>query len=492
MSFDLRQYQASVYDEVRGLVLKGARSILVQVPTGGGKTVIGAKMLDSAASKGYRAWFCVHRRELVKQSVMTFANAAGREVGVVAAGFQGNRLLPIQIASIGTLRQRRRLLADPQLIVWDEAHHTAATTWDEIHAAYPNAVHIGLTATPERLDGRGLGRWFKDIVLGPSTAWLIENGYLAPYKLFAPSTPDLDGVHTIAGDFNKKELAAAMGRSSVMGDVVTHYRKHAPGKRMVLFAWSIESSIEMASRFNQAGIPAIHVDGNTSNDERDGAMDRFKAGEIKVLSNVDLFGEGVDVPAIEAVALMRPTQSMALYLQQIGRGLRVLPGKDYAVILDHAGNCRRFGLPDDPREWTLEGRKKGKARDDAAPIRQCSQCYAVMSASCLSCVHCGYKFLSAGRGVEEVEGNLKEVEVTKMSHEEKMRRREIENTSAASLDDLIKIGKLRGYKSPEKWAHHMYKARLARQAGRDAQNWLGGMGAPSTMSASHNIKGGHS
>jgi DNA repair protein RadD len=467
--FDLRPYQVSVYDDARALVQAGSRSILIQSPTGSGKTVLVAKMLDSAAQKGYRAWFNVHRRELVKQSVLTFTQATGREVGIVAAGFPGNRHLPIQICSIGTLRQRRKLLPDPNLIVWDEAHHSAAASWEEIHEAYPNAVHIGVSATPERLDGRGLGKYFKELIVGPSVAWLIEQGYLSRYKLYAPSQPDLSDVHTIAGDYNKKELNAAMNRSAVVGDVIGHYRRLANGKRMIVFAWSIEASIDIAAKFNAAGIKAEHVDGKTDDHTRDVAMERFKSGETKVLTNVDLFGEGIDVPAMEAVALLRPTQSLALYLQQVGRALRPFEGKEHALILDHAGNCTRFGLPDDERTWTLEGRKKGRAGEYATPIRQCHQCFAVVSAARDACPYCGAKFVAQSREIEQIEGELAEVEIKRIEKAERQR----EQAEAKTLDDLIKIGKLRGYKSPEKWAHHLYKARLAKQAGREAMNWLG-------------------
>lgn len=477
MSYDLRDYQHALYEEVRGLVLSGSNSILLQLPTGSGKTVLGAKMLGTAASKDLRAWFVVHRRELVKQSITTFVAATGQDIGVVANGFPGNRHLPIQICSIGTLKTRCTLLPDPRLILWDECHHVAAKSWDDLHQRYPNAIHIGLTATPERLDGRGLGKYFQELVVGPSVATLIERGYLSPYRMFAPGAPDLSGVHSIAGDFNKKELAIAMGKSSVVGDVIHHYRKHADGKRMVLFAWSIEASIEMASRFNASGIPAEHVDGTTNMAERDSAMDRFKAGSLRVLCNVDLFGEGIDVPAIEAVALLRPTQSLALYMQQVGRALRPAPGKEYAVILDHAGNCMRFGMPDDQRQWSLEGRKRGKAASDASPIRQCPQCYAVMSASAWACVHCGHKFESDGRSIEEVAGELSEVVPTKITREEMQRRRDQENAQATTLEELIAVAKLRNYKNPDKWAHAVYSHRMAKKAAREAQQWLG-LGAP--------------
>lgn len=468
MTLQLREYQTDLIDQARAAIRAGERAILIQSPTGSGKTVLVAKMAQTAAQRGYRSWFNVHRRELVKQSVMTLTESAGMEVGVVAAGFQGNRNLLCQVCSIGTLRQRRSLLGKPSLIIWDECHHVAAKSWDEIFAEYPNAAHIGLTATPERLDGTGLRKWFSKLIVGPSTSWLIDQGYLSPYRMFAPRPPNLDGVHVLGGDYNKRELAAAMNRSTVTGDVIEHYKKHAAGKRMVVFAWSIEASKMLAAQFLRAGISAEHVDGETDVNARDAAVDRFKRGDTLILTNVDLFGEGFDVPAIEAVALLRPTRSLALYLQQIGRGLRVLPGKEYAVILDHAGNCRRFGLPDDEREWSLDGRRKSKSIDDAAPIRQCPMCYAVMSAAAEQCKYCGFKFLAAPREIEQVEGELEEVDVKRIEREERMR----EQSQARTIEDLIKIARLRGYKNPEKWAHMIHKHRESKKAAMQARSWL--------------------
>lgn len=474
MTLDLRGYQHDLLEQARARVRAGVNALLIQSPTGSGKTVLVAKMLQTAASRGYRSWFNVHRRELVKQSVMTLTDSAGMDVGIVAAGFPGNRALPVQVCSIGTLRQRRSILAPPALIIWDESHHLAAGSWAEIFDAYPNAAHIGLTATPERLDGTGLGKWFKEIIVGPSVAWLIQHKYLADYRLFAPKPPDLSNVHMIAGDYNRKELTAAMNKSSVTGDVITHYKRYANGKRMVLFAWSIEASMMLAEKFRAAGVHAEHVDGDTDGNMRDAIIDRFRRGETKVMSNVDLFGEGFDVPAMEAVALLRPTQSLALYLQQVGRALRPFPGKDYAVILDHAGNCKRFGMPDDERTWSLEGRKRSKSNTDATLIRQCPRCYAVSSIAADVCRACGFKFLTVGRPVEEVEGELSEVdemEQRKLQRETRLR----EQQSAESIDDLISLAKLRGYKNPEKWAHQIYKHRQAKKAARDAERFARGM-----------------
>jgi DNA repair protein RadD len=283
VTLDLRPYQEQQYAEARELIRAGTRTLLIQLPTGGGKTVMVAKMLANAASKGYRGWFNVHRRELVKQSVLTLGESAGINLGIVAAGFPGDRHQAIQVCSIPTLGKRREALPRPNLIVWDECHHLAAASWGAIFAAYPDAVHVGMTATPERLDGTGLGKYFERMICGPSTGELIRQGYLSPYRLFAPNMVDLTGVHMVGGDFNKRELNDAMQRSAVVGDALGHYLKYASGMRAVVFMWSVESSIDMARRFNAAGIPAAHVDGETDAVSRDRAIDAFKRGEIKVL-----------------------------------------------------------------------------------------------------------------------------------------------------------------------------------------------------------------
>lgn len=464
----LRPYQEDLISEARALVQGGARSMLIQSPTGSGKTVLVAKMLHHAASKGYPAWFVVHRRELVRQSVLTLCESAGMDVGVVAAGFPGDRHQLVQVCSIGSLRTRVDRLAAPKMIIWDECHHLRAASWTELHSQFASALHIGLTATPHRLDGRGLRPYFEHMLVGPSPAELIDTGYLCPYVLYAPPPPKLDTVHKVAGDYNRKELSAAMEGSSVTGDVIAHYQKRCAGMRMVLFAWSVESSMMLAERFRSAGIGAAHVDGDTDARQRDDAIDSFKRGDIKVLCNVDLFGEGFDVPAIEAVALLRPTQSLTLYLQQVGRALRILPGKSKAVILDHAGNSSRFGFPDDPREWSLDGIDKKKRDDDAVPLRICPKCFAAMRVHLRACSECGHAFEIKAREIEQIDGELEEIDTKQLEREQRLR----EQSQARTLEDLIKIGEMRGYKNPEKWAGAVYGARQAKLLAREAERMI--------------------
>jgi superfamily II DNA or RNA helicase len=454
MSFALRPYQSDLIEQARALIRAGEKSILIQSPTGSGKTALTAHMLGAAAERDHQSWFVVHRRELVRQSARTFYSV-GIPHGIVAAGFAGAVLQPVQICSVQTLANRHARMRRPKLIVWDECHHVAAASWAKIHEAYPDAIHIGLSATPERLDGTGLGTWFKNIILGPSVSSLIDDGFLAPYRLFAPSRPDLGGVHTRMGDFVRSEAAAVMDKPSITGDAVAHYRKLAAGKRAVVFCTSIEHSQHVVAQFRAAGFSAEHVDGESNPHDRDAALRRFEAGETLILSNVDLFGEGVDIPGIEVAILLRPTQSLSLYLQQVGRALRPAPGKAEALILDHAGNALRHGLPDDDRSWSLDGaKKKRKARDGSeVPVKQCPKCFSVVRAQVQKCA-CGHLWIPQGREVAQVSGELQEVDPALLR-----RQKYREQASAKSLDDLIRLGASRGYRNPRAWALHVYQAR---------------------------------
>lgn len=437
---------------------EGTQSLVLQAPTGAGKTLLTAHMIGTAASKGFGAWFVCHRRELIKQSIRTFSQV-GVKFGVCAAGWMEANRQPVQIASIQTLANRFNRLLRPKLIVWDEAHHVAAASWSRIFKAIPDAFHVGLTATPERLDGRGLGDYFAKMVKGPSVQWLIENGFLSPYRLYAPSGISVAGVATRMGDFVKSELAAVVDKPTITGDAIREYRKRADGKRAVVFCTSIQHSQHVVAQFQAAGIPAAHVDGETDVESRDAAIRRFERGDIKVLSNVELFGEGFDLPAIEAAILLRPTQSLGLYLQQVGRALRPAPGKDHAVILDHAGNCERHGLPDEDREWSLEGRVARRSGDSAGGfVRTCPRCFAAQLPGGAACKFCGHVFEVSPREVKQVEGDLQEIDTAAIRSQ-----RAKEQGRAQTLEELTAIGIHRGYKHARRWAHHVFQSRQAKR-----------------------------
>lgn len=459
MTIALRPYQSDIVDQCRSQMLAGKRSILIQSPTGSGKTLLTAHMLKTAASKGMASWFCVHRRELVKQSIRAF-DQVGLNFGVISAGFLEDRRHLVQICSVQTLARRHHRFKKPRLIVWDETHHIAAKSWDTLHAAHPGAYNIGLTATPERLDGTGLAKWYSHMILGPSVEWLIENKFLAPYRLFAPGNVSMAGVHTRMGDFVKSELSATMDKPTVTGDAIKEYQRLAPGKRAVVFCASIQHSQHVVEQFKSAGIPAAHVDGETDVVERDAAIKRFEQGEIRVLSNVDLFGEGFDLPAIEVAILLRPTQSLGLYLQQVGRALRPCPGKEEALILDHAGNVMRHGLPDQERDWSLAGHERKKQSDDgpAISVRTCGKCFAAQPAGAAACKFCGEPFELKPREVKQVDGDLTEVNIAALRTQQRR-----EQGQAHSLNELIEIGKKRKYRNPYTWAKIIFNARQLRK-----------------------------
>lgn len=465
MSLELRDYQQAMYAEARELRRAGARSMIFQAPTGSGKTVLAATLLKNCVDKGFTAWFLCHRREILRQSLIKLAEAEV-PAGLVASGTPMDKMAPVQVCSIQSLARRHFHLPSPHLIIWDECHHVASNTWSAIHAAYPAAVHIGLTATPLRLDGAGLGKYFDHLLLGPSVRSLIDQGWLSPYRIFAPSRPNLDGIQTIGGDYNQKQLHERMGSTSVAGDTVKHYQQHLQGRRAIVFMWSVPSSIEIAARFNQAGIPAAHIDGGTDERTRDRAIQMFRDGQILVLTNVDIASEGFDLPACEAGYFCRPTQSLTLHRQQMGRVLRPAPGK-VAYLVDQASNCRLLGLPDDDYEWTLDGakKKKRKAKDEES-VRVCPKCFEAHPLRVRVCP-CGHVLVEA-REIDVDEN----AQLTELSEEEMQRlrwRRMDEQSNAKDLTQLIAFGRSKGYKNPEVWARIVFQARKDKKARKDAE-----------------------
>lgn len=459
MSLVLRPYQVDAINKMRDLMRNGCRSILYQGSTGSGKTLLTAHMLKSCVERKQRAFFVVHRRELIKQSIRAFSEV-GLPYGVISAGWWEEKNQPVQIASIQSLIRRHPKYAKPNLIVWDEAHHVGAKSWSDLHAQYPQAYHVGLTATPCRLDGKGLGAWFSKMVSGPSVNWFIKEGFLSNYRLYAPPGISTLGIHTRMGDFAAGELAAIVDRPTITGDAIAHYKRLAHGKRAVIFAVSIEHSKHIVSQFQAAGIQAEHVDGETKTEVRDEAIKNFEKGNTKILSNVELFGEGFDLPAIECGILLRPTQSIGLYLQQIGRTLRPTYGKSEAIILDHAGNALRHGLPDDERTWTLEGGANTSKRNDSSEpsVKICGKCFAAQLSGSAICQYCGYAFEIQSREVQQQEGELEEIDraVVRL-------QRNREQGSVKDLEGLIQLGRQRKYKNPAAWARFVWEAREAKK-----------------------------
>lgn len=452
---ELRDYQNKMIEETRQKLRK-VKNVLLQAPTGAGKTVLTAKMLHSAQSKNNTSFFIVHRQELVDQAAKTF-DKVGVEYGIIAAGYTRNPLPKIQICMVQTLINKLRVVRKPHLIILDEAHHSRSTTWQTIIDYFSAAKCVGLTATPKRLDGKGLGDIFEDIVLGPQVSWLIENGFLANYKIFAPNTPDMSRIHTVGGDYNKKEVAELMDNSKIIGDAVAHYAKICAGKSTLVFCSSIKHSLHTVEQFRAAGFDAKHIDGTTDKDERRQMLDDFRNKKFPILCNVDLIGEGVDIVGAEVAILLNPTKSLTKYMQQVGRVLRYEKGK-LAYILDHAGNVFRHGLPDEERNWelTYTKEKKQKSTDIVEKIIMCENCYCVYSPTLPACPSCGTVREIKSRIIEEEVGELVEIDRSLIKQ-----NRLKEQSSARTLEELLAYAKSKGYK--EGWAHRIYAIRQQKQ-----------------------------
>ena len=462
----LRDYQLKAISDTRE-ALRRQDSVLLTSPTGSGKTALTVSMMSTAARRGKSSWFLVHRQELLDQTSRALWEQRV-EHGMIAAGKTMSRL-PVQVASVQTLVRRLHKLPAPDLVVIDEAHRAAASTYQriisELRGMNPKLKVVGLTASPQRTDGKGLDDLFDEIVYGPDVRWLIDNGYLADYKLLAPpSQADVANVKTRAGDYAKDELEEAVDKPAIIGDAVDHYRKLAMGKRCAVFCVSRKHSRHVCEQYMAAGIPAEHVDGETPSAERKAIVARFVAGHTKVLCSVELFIEGFDCPGIEVVQLLRPTQSVVVYLQAIGRALRPAPGKAHALILDHVNNWERHGLPDDDREWSLQGRPKGKKgkQDDEPALTtvQCeAPCFAIFRRELGACPQCGKPVVPGGRQeLEVVDGELEVIDVETLRRERKR-----EQGQARTLEDLVALGIRRGMNKPAQWACITMAARQGRK-----------------------------
>ena len=446
----LRGYQQQAIDDLRNAYRCGHRAPLLCLPTGGGKTIIFSAIANSAAARGKQVLILVHRRELLHQASRKLSHI-GLDHGLIAAGMPATEQ-PVQVASVQTLVRRLPTLDWlPSLIIIDEAHHASAGSWTKVLDKWPDAFRLGVTATPCRLSGAGLGTAFDQLVLGPSVGDLTDWGFLSPARIYAPPViADLSGLRRRAGDYAADQASTAMDRPTVTGDAIAHYQRLAQGQRAIAFCCSIDHASHVAASFNAAGISAATLLGNTP--DRDAVVAAFDAGLVQVLVTVDVVSEGFDIPAASCAILLRPTQSLGLYLQQVGRVLRPAPGKDHALVLDHVGNVHRHGFPDDHREWSLaEGARRGSAGTAAPSVRTCPECYAAFKPAPI-CPCCGATCVPIkSRKIQQLAGELQEL------RRDAARATRRKQQAARTLPQLLALAKERGY-SPG-WAYRIYHAR---------------------------------
>ena len=417
---ELRDYQKRLIGDLKKAIVGGVRTPLVQLETGGGKTIIAGWLSRSIANRfasegGCACLYLVHRRELVEQVRDTLTDyGLGEHVGIIQAGVGVSPWASLQVASVQTLVRRldRYDWLNPRVIFIDEAHHIRASTWEKIISRYCTAYRIGLTATPARLDGKGLGMHFDKIIEGPSTRELIDAGHLCEMRCYSiPAHIDLSMLSKTGGDYSKKDLQSR-SNSKFRADIVEAYRKHCMGRRVIHYAASVDDSQRVVTKLKtELGVRAAHVDGKTPQAVREAILRQFATGQIDCLSNVEIVTEGFDVPACDAIVISRKTASLVLFRQMIGRGRRPKKDGGHAVLLDLVGNLDDHGHPDIQPEWSLED---GVIRDAKGSVKKrqriCDGCGYVLTeveaGDSFSCIICGNRRYK--RTVEDVQVELAE------------------------------------------------------------------------------------
>jgi superfamily II DNA or RNA helicase len=398
---NLRPYQEKVIEDFQREIAAGKKRIILVAPTASGKTVIAAAIIKSVIERRRGVLVIAHTREMIRQASDELHDN-GIPHGILMAGERDRPLEFVQVASIQTLwaramRRKSMELPRAELVVIDECHHCPARTYRKIIEAYPNAIILGLTATPCRGDGRGLGGIFEVLIECPQVAELIALKYLVKTRVYAPVIPDLKGVKVQAGDYVENQLAERMDQPKLVGDIVTHWHKHGERRKTVVFATSVGHSVHLRDEFIKSGVRAEHIDGGTPKKERDATLARLASGEIELVTNCMVLTEGWNMPEVGCAILARPTKKMGLYRQMIGRVLRPADGKPDAIILDHSGAVYRHGFAEDPVEWTLDPDTRAEsavhtarsADDVKSRLLECSQCGCIRIAG-EPCSNCGF------------------------------------------------------------------------------------------------------
>jgi len=422
-------------NQTRQELAKGNKSVLIVSPAGSGKSIVIGEIARLTTEKGGHVLFLVHRKELVDQITETFQES---DVD----------LNHTTIMTVGRVVRRLDTIPKPTLIITDETHHSLAKTYQKIYDYFPNVAKLGFTATPWRLSGEGFNKTYDVMVEGKQVQWLIDNSYLADFDYYAPKLINNNELKkSSTGDFSNDSITKSL-ENKAFGDCVKHYQKLADGKQAILYAHSVPASKELAKQFILNGISAVHADAKTPKAERDKIMSDFKAGNIKILCNVDLISEGFNVPECGVVILMRPTASLVLYIQQAMRGMR-FKLKKRAIIIDHVGNIERFAPPNAQRNWSLDGRpKKNRERDpELDKFTTCPVCTCVYLKEDTQCPQCGYETIVEKQSGLKIDKNS-ELEKIDTEHFEMVTNYVITKKpeQLTSLEELKAYAKIKGYK----------------------------------------------
>jgi len=418
----LRPYQNDAISRLRESLRRHKRVIL-QSPTGSGKTAIASEIIRMAQDNGKTVLFLAPRRELIYQTKATLVRN-GVSSGTIMSGVRADNYHRVQIASFDTLharaiRSEKMELPPADLVIVDEAHLSIARSRLDILQSYQDSHIIGLTATPARGDGKGLGMLYQDIVLGESIKSLTEQGYLVPLRYYVPSKPDLSVLKTRTGDYLESQLGTLMDKPKLVGDIIDHWFRLASDRKTVVFCSSIQHSIHVCEEFLKRGIRAEHLDGLTPNEERKAILARVNSGQTQVLCNVFVASYGLDIPSLSCAVLARPTKNITLYLQTVGRIMRTCEGKTDGIVIDHSGAVDENGYADDYVPWSLDGddtvkERKEKLKKEKKEPKQitCSNCSYVFS-SRRDCPNCGMHMIPPSAEIPYWEAELVEADKNK-------------------------------------------------------------------------------
>lgn len=462
---NLRDYQSEAVNSLRRAVSKGSKRPLLQLPTGGGKTHIAMAIIKSAVDKFKKVLFLAPRRELIYQ-VSEKLTWFGISHGVIMAGEPRNMFTDVQVASMDTLharaiRSERMNLPEADIVMVDEAHLSIAATRKEIIESYPDAIIIGLTATPARGDGRGLGEIYDNLILSWPIRKLTEAGYLAPVKYYAPSKPDLEGLKLNKdGDYVVRGLGEAVDKPELVGDIVHNWFRIAKDKKTVVFCTTRAHSRHICDEFKSRGIKAEHLDGETPLEKRKAILARVESGETQVLCNVFVATYGLDIPSLECAVLARPTKNIALYLQTVGRVLRINEGKTEAIVIDHSGAVDEHGFVDDFIPWSLDSETSVKERKEQAKKEKqepkeitCADCGTVFKSSRI-CPECGHEMIPPSEDVPTHQADLQEIKREQNKLKREMTWEEKINFFGQLKKYCIQTGKREG------WAAHKWREKF--------------------------------
>ena len=439
----LRDYQRDLYEKTVTEMAAGHRRVLVVAPCGAGKSYLFAEMIKRTRGE---VLVLTHRLELKQQH-----EALLEELGITNA----------RVAMVLTEANRLGVASQPALIISDEAHLSRSQSWMKV-LNYYDTWTVGLTATPCRLDGKPLGDCYDALVVGVDTRWLIDHQRLAPYEYYAPTLVDTSGLRTVAGDYVTSDLERLMNERAIYGDVIKSYCRIAPGERSICYCVSVKHAQETAQAFNAAGIRAEYLSAGTPTRQRKAVMEAFREGRFTVLCNVGIIAEGVSIDEVSCCMLLRATESVALGIQQMMRCMRYLPGKT-AKIIDFTANYLRVGRPDDDRCWSLD--KPVRKRRDIDEngnfyIRCCQECYMTFPTAPI-CPFCGTEYPLHPREIQAKQ----DIELQRITAEEAARVNEakkksrIEQGRANTFEELVRLGKQRGYKNPAFWAAQVLRGR---------------------------------